>query len=82
MEHAPCSSLDKMDSVQVRVTKTIIGAAFSSGNVKSQQECGLQSFESRRRIQVDRFTNKIRNREKDHIGIQVFYTWRKSTRLK
>ncbi|GFY74876.1 hypothetical protein TNIN_362641 [Trichonephila inaurata madagascariensis] len=59
-----------------------IGAVAFTDNAKPQQECGLQSFGSRRGIQVVRFANKIRSCEKDPTGNQVFHTWSKNIRLK
>ncbi|GFY29866.1 hypothetical protein TNCV_4071791 [Trichonephila clavipes] len=50
--HVSCSTLDKMDTIQARAAKIIIGAVASADNVKSQLECGLQSLESSKRIQV------------------------------
>ncbi|GFX11581.1 RNase H domain-containing protein [Trichonephila clavipes] len=72
----------KLDSVQHRAAKTIIGAVSSTNNEKAEQECGLPSLESRRKLATIKFTNKLRSYGLDHISRRVFDKWKHSTRLK
>ncbi|GFX35415.1 probable RNA-directed DNA polymerase from transposon BS [Trichonephila clavipes] len=51
----------KLDSVQHRATKIIIGAVSSTNNEKAEQECGLPPLESRRKLATIKFTNKVRS---------------------
>ncbi|GFX12622.1 RNase H domain-containing protein [Trichonephila clavipes] len=50
----------KLDSVQHRAAKIIIGAVSSTNNEKAEQECGLPPLESRRKLFTIKFTNKLR----------------------
>ncbi|GFW37973.1 RNase H domain-containing protein [Trichonephila clavipes] len=51
----------KLDSVQHRAAKIIIGAVSSTNNEKAEQECGLPPLESRRKLATIKFTNKLRS---------------------
>ncbi|GFS98317.1 RNase H domain-containing protein [Trichonephila clavipes] len=53
----------KLDSVQHRAAKIIIGAVSSTNNEKAEQECGLPPLESRRKLATIKFTNKLRSYE-------------------
>ncbi|GFX72157.1 probable RNA-directed DNA polymerase from transposon BS [Trichonephila clavipes] len=72
----------KLDSVQDRAAKIIIGAVSSTNNEKAEQECGLPPLESRRKLATIKFTNKLRSYGLDHISRRVFDKWKHSTRLK
>ncbi|GFW85110.1 RNase H domain-containing protein [Trichonephila clavipes] len=72
----------KLDSVQHRAAKIIIGAVSSTNNEKAEQECGLPPLESRRKLATIKFTNKLRSYGLDHISRRVFDKWKHSTRLK
>ncbi|GFS82594.1 reverse transcriptase domain-containing protein [Trichonephila clavipes] len=72
----------KLDSVQHRAAKIIIGAVSSTNNEKPEQECGLPPLESRRNLATIKFTNKLRSFDLDHISRRVFDKWKHSTRLK
>ncbi|GFX57022.1 RNase H domain-containing protein [Trichonephila clavipes] len=72
----------KLDSVQHRAAKIIIGAVSSTNNEKAEQECGLPPQESRRKLATIKFTNKLRSYGLDHISRRVFDKWKHSTRLK
>ncbi|GFX41167.1 reverse transcriptase domain-containing protein [Trichonephila clavipes] len=50
----------KLDSVQQKAAKIIIGAVSSTNNEKAEQECGLPPLESRRNLATIKFTNKLR----------------------
>ncbi|GFY16966.1 RNase H domain-containing protein [Trichonephila clavipes] len=71
----------KLDSVQHRAAKIIIGAVSSTNNEKAEQECGLPPLESRRKLATIKFTNKLRSYGLDHISRRVFDKWKHSTRL-
>ncbi|GFS82116.1 RNase H domain-containing protein [Trichonephila clavipes] len=71
----------KLDSVQHRAAKIIIGAVSSTNNEKAEQEFGLPPLESRRKLAT--ITNKLRSYGLDHISRRkVFDKWKHSTRLK
>ncbi|GFW19239.1 uncharacterized protein TNCV_255661 [Trichonephila clavipes] len=53
----------KLDSVQHRAAKIIIGAVSSTNNEKAEQECGLPPLESRRKLATIKFTNKYAHME-------------------
>ncbi|GFT38611.1 probable RNA-directed DNA polymerase from transposon BS [Trichonephila clavipes] len=72
----------KLDSVQHRAAKIIVGAVSSTNNEKAEQECGLPPLESRRKLATIKFTNKLRSYGLDHISRRVFHKWKHSTRLK
>ncbi|GFV91365.1 RNA-directed DNA polymerase from mobile element jockey [Trichonephila clavipes] len=72
----------KLDSVQHKAAKIIIGAVSSTNNEKAEQECGLPPLESRRKLATIKFTNKLRSYSLDHISRRVFDKWKHSTRLK
>ncbi|GFV73391.1 probable RNA-directed DNA polymerase from transposon BS [Trichonephila clavipes] len=72
----------KLDSVQHRAAKIIIGAVSSTNNEKVKQECGLPPLESRRNLATIKFTNKLGSYDFDHISRRVFDKWKHSTRLK
>ncbi|GFU79650.1 RNase H domain-containing protein [Trichonephila clavipes] len=61
----------KLDSVQHRAAKIIIGAVSSTNNEKAEQECGLPPLESRRKLATIKFTNKLRSYGLDHISRRV-----------
>ncbi|GFX57751.1 probable RNA-directed DNA polymerase from transposon BS [Trichonephila clavipes] len=67
----------KLDSVQHRAAKIIIGAVSSTNNEKAEQECGLPPLESRRKLATIKFTNKLRSygaphsKKKTHQRIPV-----------
>ncbi|GFT67053.1 RNase H domain-containing protein [Trichonephila clavipes] len=79
---ASISAKRKIDSVQHRAAKIIIGAVSSTNNEKAEQECGLPPLESRRKLATIKFTNKLRSYSLDHISRRVFDKWKHSTRLK
>ncbi|GFY26427.1 RNase H domain-containing protein [Trichonephila clavipes] len=79
--HNGCPA-QKLDSVQHRAAKIIIGAVSSTNNEKAEQECGLPPLESRRNLAAIKFTNKLRSYDLDHISRRVFDKWNHSTRLK
>ncbi|GFW09032.1 probable RNA-directed DNA polymerase from transposon BS [Trichonephila clavipes] len=58
----------KLDSVQHRAAKIIIGAVSSTNNEKAEQECGLPPLESRRNLATIKSTNKLRSYDLDHIS--------------
>ncbi|GFV11412.1 RNase H domain-containing protein [Trichonephila clavipes] len=72
----------KLDSVQHRAAKIIIGAVSSTNNEKAEQECGLPPLESRRKLATIKITNKLRSYGLDHISRRGFDKWKHSTRLK
>ncbi|GFY28796.1 RNA-directed DNA polymerase from mobile element jockey [Trichonephila clavipes] len=72
----------KLDSVQHRAAKIIIGAVSSTNNEKAEQECGLPPLESRHKLATIKFTNKLRSYGLDHISRRVFDKWKHFTRLK
>ncbi|GFX35074.1 putative RNA-directed DNA polymerase from transposon BS [Trichonephila clavipes] len=72
----------KLDSVQHRAAKIIIGAVSSTNNEKAEQECGLPPLESRHKLATIKFTNTLRSYGLDHISRRVFDKWKHSTRLK
>ncbi|GFU23428.1 reverse transcriptase domain-containing protein [Trichonephila clavipes] len=51
----------KLDSVQHRAAKIIIGAVSSTNNEKAVQECGLPLLESRCNLATIKFINKLRS---------------------
>ncbi|GFU52239.1 reverse transcriptase domain-containing protein [Trichonephila clavipes] len=61
----------KLDSVQHRAAKIIIGAKSSTNNEKAEQECSLPPLESRRNLATIKFTNKLRSYVLDHISRRV-----------
>ncbi|GFV90352.1 probable RNA-directed DNA polymerase from transposon BS [Trichonephila clavipes] len=62
----------KLDSVQHRAAKIIIGAVSSTNNENAEQECGLPPLESRRKLATIKFTNKLRSYGLDHISLEEF----------
>ncbi|GFW31393.1 RNase H domain-containing protein [Trichonephila clavipes] len=72
----------KLDSVQHRAAKVIIGVVSSTNNEKAEKKCGLPPLESRRKLATIKFTNKLRSYCLDHISRRVFDKWKYSTRLK
>ncbi|GFY28096.1 probable RNA-directed DNA polymerase from transposon BS [Trichonephila clavipes] len=79
---ASISVKQKLDSVQHRAAKIIIGAVSSTNNEKAEQECGLPPPESRNNLATIKFTNKLHSYDLDHISRRVFDKWKHSTRLK
>ncbi|GFV31734.1 reverse transcriptase domain-containing protein [Trichonephila clavipes] len=79
---ASISVKQKLDYVQHRAAKIIIGAVSSTNNEKAEQECGLPPLESRRKLATIKFTNKLRSYGLNHISRRVFDKWKHSTRLK
>ncbi|GFU46222.1 RNase H domain-containing protein [Trichonephila clavipes] len=51
----------KLDSVQHRAAKIIIGAVSSTNNENAEQECDLPPLESRCKLATIKFTNKLRS---------------------
>ncbi|GIY48798.1 reverse transcriptase domain-containing protein [Caerostris extrusa] len=78
----PSSQSSKMDSVQHRASKIIIGAVSSTNNNKAEQECGLPPLENRRNLAIIKFTNRLRSNNMDHISTRAFNEGKGSTRLK
>ncbi|GFT32283.1 RNA-directed DNA polymerase from mobile element jockey [Trichonephila clavipes] len=72
----------KLDYVQHRAAKIIIGAVSSTNNEKAEQECSLPPLESRSKLATIKFTNKLRSYALDHISRRDFDKWKHSTRLK
>ncbi|GFW57638.1 reverse transcriptase domain-containing protein [Trichonephila clavipes] len=62
----------KLDSVQHRAAKIIIGAVSSTNNEKAEQECGLPPLESRRKLATIKFTNKLRSYVLWTISLEEF----------
>ncbi|GFT28261.1 RNase H domain-containing protein [Trichonephila clavipes] len=79
---ASISVKQKLDSVQHRAAKIIIGTVSSTNNEKAEQECGLPPLERKRNLATIKFTNKLRSYGLDHISGRVFVKWKNSTRLK
>ncbi|GFT09078.1 reverse transcriptase domain-containing protein [Trichonephila clavipes] len=79
---ASISVKQKLDSVQHRAAKIIIGAVSSTNDEKAEQECGLPSLESRCNLATIKFSNKLRSYDLNHISRRVFDKWKHSTRLK
>lgn len=79
---ASSSSKNKVDNVQYRASKIIIGAVSSTNNIKAESECGLTSLESRRKLATIKFTNKIRSLTDLHVSNKTFKAWNGKTRLK
>ncbi|GFT93024.1 reverse transcriptase domain-containing protein, partial [Trichonephila clavipes] len=79
---ASISVKQKLDSVQHRAAKIIIGAVPSTNNEMAEQECGQPPLESRRNLAAIKFTNKLRSYDLDYISRRVFDKWNHSTRLK
>ncbi|GFV40747.1 putative RNA-directed DNA polymerase from transposon BS [Trichonephila clavipes] len=50
----------KLDFVQHRAAKIIVGAVSSTNNEKAEQKCGLSPLESRRKLATIKYTNKLR----------------------
>ncbi|GFW39254.1 reverse transcriptase domain-containing protein [Trichonephila clavipes] len=71
----------KLDSVQHRAAKIIIGAVSSTNDEKAEQKCGLPPLESRRKLVTIKFTNKLCSYGFDHISRRVFDKWKHPTRL-
>ncbi|GFT11574.1 RNase H domain-containing protein [Trichonephila clavipes] len=65
----------KLDSVQHRAAKIIIGAVSSINNEKAEQECGLPPLESRRKLATIKFTNKLRSYGAPHSKNPPKNTW-------
>ncbi|GFW80947.1 RNase H domain-containing protein [Trichonephila clavipes] len=82
LDSASISVKRKLDSVQHRAAKIIIGAVSSNNNEKAEQECGLPPLESRRNLVTIKFPNKLRSYGLDHISRRVFDKWKHSTRFK
>ncbi|GFW95980.1 reverse transcriptase domain-containing protein [Trichonephila clavipes] len=72
---ASVSSKQKLDSIQHRVSKIIIGAISSTNHEKAERECGLPPLEWRRNLATVKFTNKLRCYKEDHISTRVFNEW-------
>ncbi|GFS78214.1 RNase H domain-containing protein [Trichonephila clavipes] len=79
---ASVSSKQKLDSIQHRASKIIIGAVSSTNNEKAERECGLPPLECRRNLATVKFTNKLRCYKEDHISTRVFNEWSYTKRLK
>ncbi|GFS54406.1 RNase H domain-containing protein [Trichonephila clavipes] len=79
---ASVSSKQKLDSIQHRASKIIIGAVSSTNNEKAERECGLPPLECRRNLATVKFTNKLRCYKEDHISPRVFKEWTYTKRLK
>ncbi|GFV32896.1 RNase H domain-containing protein [Trichonephila clavipes] len=72
----------KLDSVQHRAAKVIIGAVSSTNNEKAEQKCGLPQLESRCNLVTIKFTNELHSYNLDHISRRVFDKWKHSKRFK
>ncbi|GFX71942.1 RNase H domain-containing protein [Trichonephila clavipes] len=72
----------KLDSIQHRAAKIIIGAVSSTNNEKADQECGLPPLESKRNLATIKFTNKLLSYDLDHISRRGFDKWKHSRRIK
>ncbi|GFU73791.1 probable RNA-directed DNA polymerase from transposon BS [Trichonephila clavipes] len=72
---ASVSSKQKLDSIQHRASKIIIGAVSSTNNEKAEREWGLPPLECRRNLATVEFTNKLRCYKEDHISTRVFNEW-------
>ncbi|GFV45641.1 reverse transcriptase domain-containing protein [Trichonephila clavipes] len=57
---ASVSSKQKLDSIQHRASKIIIGAVSSTNNEKAERGWGLPPLECRRNLATVEFTNKLR----------------------
>ncbi|GFW54181.1 probable RNA-directed DNA polymerase from transposon BS [Trichonephila clavipes] len=79
---ASISVKQKLDFVQHRAAKIIIGVVSSTNNEQAEQECGLPPLESRRNLPTIKFTNKLRSFDLNHISRRVFDKWKHSARLK
>ncbi|GFW17135.1 reverse transcriptase domain-containing protein [Trichonephila clavipes] len=79
---ASVSSKQKLDSIQHRASKIIIGAVSSTNNEKTERECGLPPLECRRNLATVKFTNKLRCYKENHISTRVFNEWSYTKRLK
>ncbi|CAL1261061.1 unnamed protein product [Larinioides sclopetarius] len=79
---ASSSSKEKIDTVQYRASKIIIGAVSSTNNLRAEIECGLTPLESRRKLSTVKFTNKIRCSSTEHISNVTFRAWNNRNRLK
>ncbi|GFX59966.1 hypothetical protein TNCV_4984771 [Trichonephila clavipes] len=79
---ASVSSKQKLDSIQHRASKIIIGAVSSTNNEKAEREWGLPPLEWRRNLATVEFTNKLRCYKEDHISTRVFNEWSYTKRLK
>ncbi|GFX01383.1 reverse transcriptase domain-containing protein [Trichonephila clavipes] len=79
---ASVSSEQKLDSIQHRASKIIIGAVSSTNNEKAEREWGLPPLECRRNLATVKFTNKLRCYKEDHISTRVFNEWPYTKRLK
>ncbi|GFU56537.1 RNase H domain-containing protein [Trichonephila clavipes] len=80
--HASKPPLEKLDSVQARATKVIVGAVSSVNKVKVVKECSLDSFEKRRIYNLIKLTNKVRSLKAAHIARIIFENYNSSTKLK
>ncbi|GFW62088.1 hypothetical protein TNCV_1685191 [Trichonephila clavipes] len=72
---ASVSSKQKLDSIQHRASKIIIGAVSSTNNEKAEREWGVSPLECRRNLATVKFTNKLRCYKEDHISTRVFNEW-------
>ncbi|GFV93548.1 RNase H domain-containing protein [Trichonephila clavipes] len=79
---ASVSSKQKLESIQHRASKIIIGAVSSTKNEKAEREWGLPPLECRRNLATVKFTNKLRCYKEDHISTRVFNEWPYTKRLK
>ncbi|GFS88700.1 reverse transcriptase domain-containing protein [Nephila pilipes] len=79
---ASTSAKQKLDSVQHRASKIIIGAISSINNVTAVHECGLLTLESRCILTTVKFTNKIRCNNTDPISTWIFNQWKDSDKFK
>ncbi|GFX61849.1 probable RNA-directed DNA polymerase from transposon BS [Trichonephila clavipes] len=79
---ASISSKQKLDSIQHRASKIIIGVVSSTNNEKAEKECGLPPLECRRNLATVKVTNKLRCYKEDHISTRVFNEWTYTKRLK
>ncbi|GFU25041.1 hypothetical protein TNCV_3873411 [Trichonephila clavipes] len=76
------SSKQKLDSIQHRASKIIIGAVSPTNNEKAEREWGLPPLEWRRNLATVKFTNKLRCYKEDQISTRVFNEWTYTKRLK
>ena len=80
--HTSDTALDKLECIQARAAKIVTGAVSSTNNDKIIRECGLESLQNRRKVNMIKFTNKARSRAPEHISHITFEGWNARSRLK
>ncbi|GFV94293.1 RNase H domain-containing protein [Trichonephila clavipes] len=74
-------STEKIDSIQHRASKIIIGAVCSTNNVTAEKKCGLTSSKARNKLGTIKFINKI-SCVGQHISNITFRSWTAKNRLR